>query len=164
VELYRPPPYVFTAWHPVNITLIQHTNKTRLSTGPFPSFFQSKLLYIFIISSPVIYVQPSLSLLTLLSYTSLSRSQDSSVVQRWATSWMIGVSSPGRGWKFFSSPPHPDRLCGPPSLLSRGSSLGLKRPGHEGDHSSPSSAEVNNAWSYISTPQYAFNAWCLEKW
>jgi len=24
-------------------------------------------------------------------------------------------------------------------------------------------AEVKNAWSYISTPQYAFNAWCLLK-
>jgi hypothetical protein len=33
-------------------------------------------------------------------------------------------------------------------------SLGIKRParpGHEADHSSPSSAEVKNAWSYAST-------------
>jgi hypothetical protein len=28
---------------------------------------------------------------------------------------------------------------------------GLKRPGHEADHSPPSSAEVKNAWRYIST-------------
>jgi hypothetical protein len=31
-------------------------------------------------------------------------------------------------------------------------SLGLKRPGREADHSPPSSAEVKNAWSCISTP------------
>jgi hypothetical protein len=31
--------------------------------------------------------------------------------------WMIGCSSPGRGWEFFS-PPLPDRLWSPPSLLS----------------------------------------------
>jgi len=30
-------------------------------------------------------------------------------------------SIPRRGRDFFSSPPHPDRLCGPPNLLSRGS-------------------------------------------
>jgi len=33
---------------------------------------------------------------------------------------MIGGSSPGRGWEFFSLPPHPDELWGPPSLLSNG--------------------------------------------
>jgi hypothetical protein len=42
-------------------------------------------------------------------------------------------------------------------------SLGVKRPGREADHSSPSSAEIKNAWSYISTPQYVFMAWCLVK-
>jgi hypothetical protein len=31
-----------------------------------------------------------------------------------------GGSSPGRGWEFFSSPPRPDRLWDPPSLLSNG--------------------------------------------
>jgi len=34
--------------------------------------------------------------------------------------------------------------------------LGVKRPGSESDDSSPSGAEVKNAWSYISTPQYVF--------
>jgi hypothetical protein len=29
-------------------------------------------------------------------------------------------------------------------------------PGREADHSPPSSAEVKNAWSYASTPPYAF--------
>jgi hypothetical protein len=41
--------------------------------------------------------------------------------------------------------------------------LGVKWPGREVDHSPPSSAEVKNAWSYTSTPQYAFMAWCLVK-
>jgi len=42
-----------------------------------------------------------------------------------------------------------------PAVLS----LGVKWPVREADHSPPSSAEVNNAWSYTSTPQYAFMAW-----
>jgi hypothetical protein len=35
---------------------------------------------------------------------------------------------------------------------TRGSFPGVKRPGPEVDHSPPSSAEVQNAWSYTSTP------------
>jgi hypothetical protein len=31
-------------------------------------------------------------------------------------------------------------------------SLGVKRPGREGDHSTPSSAEVKDAWSCTSAP------------
>jgi hypothetical protein len=42
-------------------------------------------------------------------------------------------------------------------------SLGVKRPRREADHSSPSSAEVKNAWSYTFTPHYVFMAWCLVK-
>jgi hypothetical protein len=61
-----------------------------------------------------------------------------------------------------SSLSRPERLWGPPSLLSTGY-LGLKRPGREADHSPPSSAEVKNAWGYTSTPQYVFMAWCLVK-
>jgi hypothetical protein len=41
--------------------------------------------------------------------------------------------------------------------------LGVKRPGHEADHSPPSSADVKNAWSYTSTPQYVFMSWYLVK-
>jgi hypothetical protein len=44
---------------------------------------------------------------------------------------------------------------------TRDFSLGVKRPGREADHSRPSSAEVKNAWSYTSTPQYVFMACCL---
>jgi hypothetical protein len=35
---------------------------------------------------------------------------------------------------------------------TRGFFPGVKRSGREADHSSPSSANVKNAWSYISTP------------
>jgi hypothetical protein len=49
------------------------------------------------------------------------------------------------------------------TMGTRDSFPGVKRPGREADHSPPSSAEVKNAWSYISTPQYAFMAWCLVK-
>jgi hypothetical protein len=42
-------------------------------------------------------------------------------------------------------------------------SLGAKWPGCEADDSPPSSADVRNTWSYTSTPQYVFRAWCLVK-
>jgi hypothetical protein len=42
-------------------------------------------------------------------------------------------------------------------------SLGVKRLGREADHSPPFSAEVKNACSCTSTPQYALMAWCLVK-
>jgi hypothetical protein len=48
--------------------------------------------------------------------------------------------------------------------LVRGAlSLRVKRPGREAEHSHPSSAEIKNAGSYTSTPQYAFMAWCSVK-
>jgi hypothetical protein len=37
----------------------------------------------------------------------------------------------------------------------------VNRPGCEGDHSPPSSADVTNAWSYASLPPHIFMAWCL---
>jgi hypothetical protein len=42
-------------------------------------------------------------------------------------------------------------------------SLGLKRPECEASRLSPSSAEIKNAWSYISTAQYTFVKMCLFK-
>jgi hypothetical protein len=44
-----------------------------------------------------------------------------------------------------------------------GSFPAVKRSGREANHSPPSTAEVKNAWSYNSTPQYVFMAWCLVK-
>jgi hypothetical protein len=46
---------------------------------------------------------------------------------------------------------------------TRDSFPGVKRPEREADQSLPSSAEVKNAWSYTSTPQYAFTVLCLIK-
>jgi hypothetical protein len=46
---------------------------------------------------------------------------------------------------------------------AKGSFPGVKRPGREADHSLQPSAEVKNAWSYTSTPQYAFMALCSVK-
>jgi len=40
---------------------------------------------------------------------------------------------------------------------------GIKRPESEADHLPPSSTEIKNAWSYISTRPYVFMAWCLVK-
>jgi hypothetical protein len=40
---------------------------------------------------------------------------------------------------------------------------GVKQLGCEADHSPPSSVEVENAWSYASTPHYVFIAWFLFK-
>jgi hypothetical protein len=37
----------------------------------------------------------------------------------------------------------------------------VKRPVRETDRSSPSSADIKNAWRYTSTPLYVFIAWCL---
>jgi hypothetical protein len=48
-------------------------------------------------------------------------------------------------------------------MATGGSFPGVKRPGREADNSPPSSAEVKNARSYTSTPQYVFVAWCLVK-
>jgi len=46
---------------------------------------------------------------------------------------------------------------------NRGSFPGGNAAGREADQSSPSSAEVKNAWSYTSSPHYASMAWCLIK-
>jgi hypothetical protein len=77
-------------------------------------------------------------------------------------------STPGRGRDFFSPLLCPDRLWGPPSLLSNGYrgllSLGSKLLRGEANHSHSSSTEIKNAWGAITPlPQYAFMAWCLVK-
>jgi hypothetical protein len=61
------------------------------------------------------------------------------------------------GLRIFSSPRRPDRLWGPPSLLSHGY-RGVKRPGREADHPPPTAAEVKKTWIYTSTPPYNFMA------
>jgi hypothetical protein len=79
-------------------------------------------------------------------------------------------SIPGRGKDFFfflfatayrpALGPTQPPIQGVLGLFSRGI---IKWPGSEGDHSSESSAEVKNVWSYTSTHPYIFMAWCLVK-
>jgi hypothetical protein len=72
-----------------------------------------------------------------------------------ATSLMIGVRVPAGAGNFslhhriqIDSGAHPASY----PMGSSGFSLGVERPGREGDHSHPSSAKVKNARSYTSTP------------
>jgi hypothetical protein len=51
----------------------------------------------------------------------------------------------------------------PPIQWGQALSLGVKRPGREADHSPHLVPRSKNEWSYTSTPQYAFMAWCLVK-
>jgi hypothetical protein len=55
------------------------------------------------------------------------------------------------------------RQPAPYPMGTRDSFPGGKAAGREADHSSPSSAEVKNAWNYTLTPQYVFMGWCLIK-
>jgi len=55
-----------------------------------------------------------------------------------------GVESHGLGIFLFTTPP----IQWVPVALS----LGVKRLGHEADHSTPSCSEVKYEWSYTSTP------------
>jgi hypothetical protein len=59
---------------------------------------------------------------------------------------MIGGSSPGKSWEFFSSPPQPERLWHPTRPPIQGVpgalSLGVKRSWYEAHHSPPPSAQI----------------------
>jgi hypothetical protein len=75
----------------------------------------------------------------------------------WATGWTIGYlgfdSRQRLGIFLFTrvqngSGAHPASY----PIRTGSSSLGVKRPEREANHSSPSSAEVKYAWSYTSTP------------
>jgi hypothetical protein len=66
----------------------------------------------------------------------------------------VGVRVPVRP-RIFSSPRRPDRLWGPPYLVSSGNLWlfsGFKRPGREADQSPPASAQVKKIWIYTSIP------------
>jgi hypothetical protein len=97
----------------------------------------------------VLHVHP-----VLINITMYSEEYIGACIAQWYSAGLragwSGGSSPGRGWEFFSSPPRPERLWGPPSLLSDGYRGLVKRTGHEADHSPPSKAKVKNAWSYTS--------------
>jgi hypothetical protein len=84
-----------------------------------------------------------------------------------ATGWTKWVRlRAGVGEWLFSPPQRSDRLRSRPSFHSKGSRLvsaGVKRSARKSDHYHPSSAEVKNTWSYISTSQYVFMVLCLVK-
>jgi len=43
--------------------------------------------------------------------------------------------------------------------VNLGSFLGVQKPGREFDHSTPSTAEVKDEWSYTSAPLYTVLVW-----
>jgi hypothetical protein len=66
----------------------------------------------------------------------------------------------GRGKKFFLFKNVHERLWGPAGILFnryRYFFPGVRRPGREVDHSSSSTAEVKNEWSYTSAPPISPN-------
>jgi len=86
-------------------------------------------------------------------------SKDSAAIQQLGCRLANLGLNPSRGNSFFSFPKHPHHLWGPPSLLYRqtpGVFPWVKCPGHEVDHSVPSTAEVKNQHSHASSPLYAF--------
>jgi hypothetical protein len=64
------------------------------------------------------------------------------------------------GAGFLCSSHHSDRFWGAPQLpiqwVLLALSLGVKGPGHEADHSPPSSAKVKNTWIYTSGTNFFF--------
>jgi hypothetical protein len=74
----------------------------------------------------------------------------------------IGVKSTGKKVKNFlfstSFRPALGPTQPPIQWVPRALSPGIKRQGHESDHSSPASAEVKKMWIYISAPPYALMA------
>lgn len=81
-------------------------------------------------------------------------SQGSTVDAAVGYGWTTQGLNPGRGQRYFSSPNHPDWLYVLSSFLFNGYQdcfPGVRLPGHQVDHTPPSSAEVM-AWSYTSTP------------
>jgi hypothetical protein len=65
----------------------------------------------------------------------------------------VGVRVPV-GSRIFSFQCRPDRLWGPPSLLSNGYQRRFP-------HSPPTSTEIKKTWIYTSIPPYVFMAYCL---
>jgi hypothetical protein len=69
--------------------------------------------------------------------------------------WMIWGSIPGRGKGFFSSSKCPDWL------RANNSFLGVKWPGYDIDHSSPSRARAKNEWNCNSVSFICLH--CVER-
>jgi hypothetical protein len=115
----------------------------------------------------IIYIQEVYNFWTIFVTTAQTAPQLYKSILNTETGLHDGGSIPGRFWNVFLLTTASRTVLGPtqPSIqrLSGALSLGVKRPEREVDHSPPSSAEVKNTWSYTSTPQYAFMAWCSVK-
>jgi hypothetical protein len=72
----------------------------------------------------------------------------------------VGVQVPV-GWRIFSALLR--RVLGPTQPPIQWLPGGVKQLGHEADCSPPASADVKKMWICISTPPYAFMAWCLTQ-
>jgi hypothetical protein len=75
---------------------------------------------------------------------------------------MIGVlgfdSRRGLGISYFTTVSR--TALGPTQWVKGALSLEVKRPARKADYSPPLVPRSKNEWSYTSTPQYAFMAWC----
>jgi len=81
--------------------------------------------------------------------------------------WTIEVlgfySQQGLGIFLFTTSDTALGLNHPPiQWVPRAFSLGVKWPGHEADHTPPSSAGVKNAWSYTSLPPICLHGMVLS--
>jgi len=81
---------------------------------------------------------------------------------------MTGVQLPGgvmKGTFLFAPASRP--ALGPTQFPMQWAPVTLsavvKRPGSEAEHLPLSNAEIKDAWSYTSTPQYVFMVWCFVK-
>jgi hypothetical protein len=93
-----------------------------------------------------------------------NRSRDSSVVQRWATGWMIGGLESRQGLGIFllttASRPALGPTQHPIQWVPGALSLGVRRPRREADHSPPSRPRSRMTGAIPPLPQYASMAWC----
>jgi len=79
----------------------------------------------------------------------------------YAMGWTIRGSNSFMDKKISSSSQRLDRLWGPSSLLFNGylGYSGVRRLGHEADHSPPTRDDVRNTWSCTPLPLCAFMRW-----
>jgi hypothetical protein len=76
----------------------------------------------------------------------------------------VRIPTPGKVNNFLISTslrPALESIQPPTQWVTGAFSLGVKRPGSEANHLTPTSAEVKKMWIYASTPPYAFTASCL---
>jgi hypothetical protein len=128
--------------------------------------FTTYILYTYytFINYYIIYLLLHTHYYILLHYIFKSRDSSVQITTRLRAGRSGFDSRQGLGILLFTTASRPAlRSTRPPIQSVPGDvSTGIKRPGREAFHS-PCSADVKNAWSYTSTSQYFFVAWCLFK-